>query len=213
MKKCVMGLALSVSLILSGCSFGSTTEKQLSDALNNMNSAEKQYRSEQSKLVELEKSEQQLFDEVMKLTQEQKEELGKKVSELDELLLERISHLEKEEESMATARKAVEDFNPIIEKAEDAEKKRIEELKKVVSNRYELHSAFVEEYEKLTELQKELYDMLIAEGTELPDLKELVARVNTQNEKVQAAITEFNEATGTVNDKKDELFASLEEAE
>ena len=103
MKKYIMGFVISGALILSGCSVGESVEKQLSEVLSEMYTAEQEYRNVQSEVSKLEKSEQELFTNVMKLTQGQKEELEVKVSELNALLEERVSYIDEEEASMKKA--------------------------------------------------------------------------------------------------------------
>jgi chromosome segregation ATPase len=210
-RKYVIGLVLSSILVLSGCNFGPSVEEQLSDALSDMNAAEKEYRDAQSELSKLEKSEQQLFTGIMELTQEQKEELETKVAELEKLLEQRLVHIDQEESSMKKAMELLKSFDSIIEQAEGDMKSHFEELKKAVGDRYDLHSAVVTEYKELANLQKELYEMLVTEGVELSQLKEKVGEVNAQNETVQSTINSFNEATIIVNGLKDDIFESLQD--
>lgn len=206
-----MGFVISAALILTGCSVGESVEKQLSDVLSGMYTAEQEYRDVQAEVSKLEKSEQELFTNVMKLTQGDKEELEVKVSELNALLDERVSYIDEEEASMKKANKFAESLDEIIIEADDDNYSKISELKKAVSERYELHSTFIAEYKKLVDFQKNLYAMLIDEATELPKLKDKVEEVNAQNQAVQLAINAFNESTGIVNGLKDDLFTSLEE--
>ena len=90
-------------------------------------------------------------------------------------------------------------------------KAEITELRDAINDRYDLHSNFVEKYKKLADLQKELYEMLIDEKTEVSNLQEKVTEVNEQNDAVKQVIDSFNEATGTVNKLKDDLFNKLAE--
>ena len=53
--------------------------------------------------------------------------------------------------------------------------------------------------------------MLADEETEVSNLQEKVTEVNEQNETVKEIINSFNEATGTVNKLKEDLFNKLEE--
>jgi chromosome segregation ATPase len=210
MKKKIIGFVLAGALVLSGCSIDSTIEKQLSNAITEMNSAEKEYRDAQAKLTELEKSEQNLFNETMELTKEQRDELAIKVTELEEMLGQRLTHLEVEEKSIGKAKESVDELDAIIEQADEDDKKGIKILKTAVTNRYELHSAFVAEYKKLITYQKELYGMLVAEETGLVGLKDKVGEVNAQNKLVQLAVTSFNDATAKVNVLKDDVFTRLQ---
>lgn len=197
-------------LVLTGCSLGSSTERQLADAMAEMNKAEKEYRAVQAELTELEKSEQKLFKETMELTQGQQAELTTKVAELEKLLGQRLDYLEQEELSMSKAQQSAGEFEGIIDKAADEEKSKIEELTTAVNNRYALHSAFVSDYKELCVLQQELYAMLGAEDTNVTGLQRKVGEVNIQNDNVESAITLFNEATEKVNVLKDDVFASLQ---
>lgn len=210
MKKSIVGLVLAVSLVLSGCNFESSIEKQLSNAMTEMNSAEKEYRNAQTELTELEKSEQKLFNETMELTKEQRDELETKVTELEGSLEQRLTHLEEEEESISRARDSADELDAIIKQADENDKKGIETLKTATTNRYELHAVFVAEYKKLIAEQKELYEMLVSEETGLTDLKNKVSEVNAQNELVQSAITAYNDATAKMNVLKDDVFTSLQ---
>lgn len=211
MRNYIVGFGLIATLLLSGCSFGSSVEEELSNLLSDLNKAEEQYRGAQEELNDLEKSEQALFNDMMKLTQEQHDELETKVIEVEESLEKRIALIEEEEESMKKAVESVGSFDKIVEKAEDETKSEIEKLKVAMNDRYDFHSVFIEEYKKLTELQRELYALLDAEETELPKLQELVDEVNEQNEVVIASITSFNDATATVNEIKEDIFSQLKE--
>ncbi|GEN83973.1 hypothetical protein SLU01_22850 [Sporosarcina luteola] len=213
MKKKMIGLLAVGMLVMSGCSIGASTEKQLSDTLSKMNDSESGYRSNQSKLTDLEKDEQTTFTETMDLTKEDIDKLRGKVDELEKLIDERLNHLGEEESSMKEAKGFIEELEPIAEKASDSEKDQIMKLKNAVQNRYDLHGKFVEEYKKLSSIQKEFYSMLSDEKIELTDLKQKVEEVNGQNSNVQTAINEFNEATIEVNSLKDALFSSLEKKE
>jgi chromosome segregation ATPase len=205
-----MVFVLSLALVLSGCSFGSSVEKMLSKTMTEMNTSEKEYRDGQAELTELEKSEQELFNETMELTQEQKDVLKTNVAELEDMLEQRLALIEGEEKSMSKARGSMDDLDAIIKEVDETTKKGLEDLKRAVGGRYELHSAFVSEYKQLATLQKELYAMLIAEETKLTELRDKVDEVNAKNEKVESAVTSFNDATGKVNVMKDDVLSSLQ---
>ena len=211
MKKVIMGCAAALTVFLSGCSFGTSIENQLSDTVIELNQIESKYKDVQSTLHDLEQKEQKLFNETMELTKEQRVELTAKVAELEDLLAQRLEHIEKEQSAIEKAKKSVSDFDAIIANADENDKKLIEELKSVVTSRYELHSLFVEEYKELATYQKELYEMLITENTEIIELKEQVKKVNAQNEVVQTAIDTFNKATVDVNELKDEVISGLQD--
>ncbi|WP_318616063.1 YkyA family protein [Sporosarcina sp. YIM B06819] len=206
----IMGFIVLVSLVLAGCTLGSSIEQQLADAMTAMNSAEKNYREAQSELTDLENLEQQLFNETMKLTQQQQEELTTKVAELEALLDKRLGKLEQEEVSMVKAKAFARDLDAIIEKAEEPVKAGVEGLKNKVNERYVQHAEFITAYKKLAALQKELYEMLRVEKIQLVELKDQVNDVNAQNEIVQSAVTSFNELTEEVNVQKDDVFAKFQ---
>jgi len=210
LKKNIMIVVISFVLLLSGCSFGTSVEKIVSDALAGMNSAEKEYRDGQVELTELEKSEQKLFNETMKLTQEQKEELKKNVTELESSLELRMGHIEKEEKSIKKAEDSIGSLDAAVKEADETTKKSIEQLKLAISKRYELHSVFISQYKELTTLQRELYEMLISEEIEMTVLRDKVGEVNSQNDLVKSAVTSFNDATGKMNLLKDKVFANFD---
>ncbi len=211
MQKKLIGCLLTASLVLSGCSIGTSIEKQLSDVMNTMNKSEKKYITAQEKLTGLEKSEQKLFVETMELTQEQNEELQEKVTALKESLTKRKDSIKNEEAAIKKAEESLKEIDEVIESAEKEEKKEIERLKESIAERYERHIAFVTEYKKLVNLQDELYGMLLADDTELTTLKDKVDEVNAQNDVVQNSVSEFNLATSKVNEVKDNVFKSLKE--
>ncbi len=198
-------------MLLAGCNFGSSHEKQLAATLADMNDAEKAYESAQKELTSLEKSEQQLFHEIMELTQEEKDELETKVNEIEELLEKRLTYIEEEEEAMKKAMDFANAFDDMIDKAEDADKEMLQELKAAVNDRYDLHAKFVSEYVELTALQKELYELLLEEKTDLTELTNQVEEVNTKNDTVKSAIGAFNEATASVNGLKEDVLNRLAE--
>lgn len=210
-KTCIRGIILCGALFLSGCTFGSTTDDELSKVLTEMNDAEEVYRDAQSELNKLEQTEQSLFNEIIELTQEEEEALSMKVGEIENLLEQRLVHIEEEEDSMEKAMKSVESLDSIVVKAEEDIKDEVVKLRDTATDRYTLHSTFVEEYKKLTEAQKELYEMLIVEDIDLTTLEKQVGKVNAQNETVKSTIETFNEATTSLNNLKDETFNSLKE--
>lgn len=209
MKKYIAGFALIGTLLLSGCTFGSSTQEELSNALSEMNSAEKDYREAQKELNSLEVSEQATFNEMMALTQEQQDELKTKVAEVEESLEKRLAQIKDEEASMKMAMEKVSSFDKVIDKAEDDTKSKIEELKKAVTDRYTIHSTFIEEYKKLSDMQKELYAQITNEETDIAKLQEFVSDVNEQNDTVKVAIESFNDATIKVNEMKEKVFNHL----
>lgn len=210
MRRYIVGFTIIGTLLLSGCNFGSSTEKELSNALSEMNSAEKDYRGLQEELNSLEKSEQATFNEMMNLTQEQKDELKTKLAEVEESLEKRLAQIKDEEASMEKAKETVASFDKVIEKSEGDTKKEIEELKKEINNRYDNHSIFIEEYKKLSEMQKDLYAKLSDEEADITVLQDLVGEVNKQNDVVKKSIESFNGSTVKVNDIKEKLFNDLE---
>ncbi|MCZ2258928.1 YkyA family protein [Sporosarcina sp. G11-34] len=209
MKNYIMGFVIICALVLSGCSFGKSVEKQLSDTLSKMYNAEEVYRDRQAGLSELEKSEQELFISAMELTQEETKELKEKVSKLEEMLNERLSEVKEEEASMKKAKELTKSLDEAISKVDDIHKKEVEALKNAVANRYELHATFIAEYKKLASIQTDLYEMLTNEETNMPELTSKVDEVNTQNEIVQSAVHIFNESTETVNRLKEDMFTSF----
>lgn len=206
MKEYLAGFILITSLFLTGCSFGSSFDSQLSKVLADVNSDEKAYRDAQKNLSKVEKSEQQLFFETTKLTQEDKVELESNVAELNEMLAERLELLSEEESSINEAKSTFSALDGIIEKAEADEVKNTDAFKKAMGERYENHYTVVVEYKKLTTVQKELYDMLVDEQTSLADLETKVGEVNDQNETVKLVVNTFNESTEVVNSLQDKLF-------
>jgi len=210
LRRYIAGFAIVGTLLLSGCTFGSSTEKELSNALMDMNDAEKDYRGLQEELNSLEKSEQATFNEMMNLTQEQKDELKTKLGEVEESLEKRLEQIKDEEASMEKAKETVSSFDKVIEKAEGDTKKEVEELKKAINSRYDNHSIFIEEYKKLSEMQKNLYAKISDEEADITELQDLVGEVNKQNDVVKESIELFNESTVKVNDIKEKLFNDLE---
>lgn len=203
---------LSGILLLSGCSFGSTTDEELAKVLTEMNDAEEASNEAQAELNQLEQSEQDLFNKMMDLTQEEQEELKTKVTEIEELLKERLTYINEEEASVKKAKESVKALDSIVGKVEDAEKGEVEELRDTVNDRYELHSVFVEAYKKLTDSQQLLYKMLLEEDADLAKLEEQVDEVNNHNETVKSAIQDFNEATAKLNQLKDDTFSLLKKS-
>ncbi|MDW0115875.1 YkyA family protein [Sporosarcina thermotolerans] len=210
MKKNLLGFLVIGVMILSGCSIGVSTEKQLSDTLSKMNDSESEYRNTQSEMTEMELTEQKIFEETMELTKEDVDKLRSNVTELEKLIEERLGQLGKEKESMKEAEGFIKELDTILEKASESEKSQVEKLKVSVQKRYELHRSFVDEYRKLASLQKEFYSVLSKEDVKLEELKQRVEEINEQNAVVKTAIADFNEATKEVNSIKDDVFSSLE---
>lgn len=197
-------------LLLSGCSFDSPIAKDLSDVLLDMHQAEKEYRTSQKKIIELEKSEQTLFSEAMELTQTEEVELKTRVEELTQLLEKRLLLLADEEASMKEAATFIPNIKKVIESNQTKIDKDLTKLKDLIANRYELHEAFVKSYIKLSELQAELYTMILEEDIQYKELQEQVTAINMQSEIVDNAIEQFNKATEMMNESKGEVFNLLE---
>lgn len=200
-----------VLLLLSGCSLGTSTEKQLSDVMTTMNKSETDYKSAQKELTKLEKSEQKLFFDTMELTQEQMTDLQDNVAEMKKSLAKRKELVASEESAISKASKSSAELENVQKQSNEKDKKNIANLEKSISKRYENHTAFTLEYRALLKLQEELYEMLNKEESNLTNLKSKVKEVNKQNEVVQLAIAEFNESTVKVNKIKDDVFKSFKE--
>lgn len=211
MRKYLVGFMLC-GILLSGCSFGSSTDEELVKVLTEMNDAEEASSGAQEELNKLEQSEQALFNKMMDLTQEEQEELKTKVTEIEELLKQRLTFIEEEEASVKKAKESVKSLDNIVGKVEDAEKGEVEELRDTVNDRYDLHSVFIEAYKKLTDSQQLLYTMLLEEDADLATLEEQVDEVNKNNEIVKSSIEDFNEATVKLNQLKDDTFSLLKKS-
>lgn len=210
MKKGLIGLVLSSTIVLSGCNFGASTHEQLSEALSSIYEEEKGYRDAQKKLASLEKKEQKTFNEVMALTQEDTEKVKTFVSELNDSVEQRLALLEEEKQSMKNAEEKVSAIEDVAsEVKDDKSKTSIKELDKAMDDRYTAHEKVTTEYEALTEKQTVLYEMLLNEETKQEDLQKQVAEVNSQNDKVQEAIQTFNDFTIAINELKSNVYSTL----
>lgn len=196
-------------LFLASCSSSSPIAKELSEILSSMYEAEKDYRTSQKKLHEIEKSEQLIFDDAMQLTQIEDAELEIKVAELNESLEKRILLVDTEAGSMQEASSYITDIEKMIENNSIKSKEDIRQFLSTVQSRYELHGEFSEEYRGLLDNQNKLYNMLLDEEVEYKDLREQVKIINDKNNAVQELINEFNEYTATMNEEKEEVFDLL----
>ncbi|MBU0904950.1 MAG: YkyA family protein [Planococcaceae bacterium] len=210
MKKGLIGLVLSSTIVLSGCTFGASAHEQLSEALSTVFEEEKGYRDAQKELASLEKKEQETFNEVMALTQEDTEKVKTLVSELNDSVEQRLALLEEEKQSMKNAEEKVSAVEDVASEVKDEKSKTsIKELDKALDDRYAAHDKVSTEYEALTEKQTVLYEMLLNEETKQEDLQKQVAEVNSQNEKVQEAIQTFNDSTIAINELKSNVYSTL----
>ena len=210
MKKGLIGIVLSSTIVLSGCTFGASAHEQLSEALSTIYEEEKGYREAQKELASLEKKEQKTFNEVMALTQEDTEKVKTLVSELNDSVEQRLALLEEEKQSMKNAEEKVSAIEDVAsEVKDDKSKTSIKELDKALDDRYAAHDKVSTEYEALTEKQTVLYEMLLNEETKQEDLQKQVAEVNSQNDKVQEAIQTFNESTIAINELKSNVYSTL----
>ncbi|MFC4409363.1 YkyA family protein [Chungangia koreensis] len=207
MNRIIIISLFSFILLLSGCSFGTSTESSLNDVLSKVYEDEEGYRTAQEQLSELEKNEQTSFKEMMELTQEQKEELSAKVSEMETSLEERLKLISAEEESINQAEETFKEIDGVIEQAEEEDVKGIlQDMKAEMTERFSMHEEFIKQYEQLSELQRSLYAMLADNQTEMPALQNKVKEVNVQNDAVQKVIAQFNEHTKIFNDLKNEVY-------
>lgn len=195
-------------MTLSGCLYGSPLAQELSDLLVDMHDAEKEYRTSNKKLNEIEKSEQVIFDEAMELTQEDVD-LETKVEEMEKLLGQRLELIEKEKASMELAASFIPKIEDLSIDEQEKMKKDIKRIVELVKHRYELHAVFIKEYKQLCELQENLYRMLLEVEIEYKQLQEQVISINAQNDIVHDAIEKFNEATIEMNNWKEEVFETL----
>lgn len=210
MKKVWLGFIIGFSLLLSACTFGDSTETQLTEVLSVVYDKEEGYRNAQEELSELEKQEQTTFNEVMELTQKDKEKVATLATELESSVTKRLSLLEQETEAMENAQTSLSAFEDLMKDTKDEETKSLlKELKDALDNRYKAHESVNEEYLKLAELQQTLYGLLPNEETKQIELQEQVDLVNTQNEMVQSAIQAFNESTKEVNQVKEKVYSKL----
>jgi len=209
MKKGLMGFVFVSSLFLTACTFGDSTESQLTDVLSNVYEEEKGYRDAQTELAKLEKEEQTTFNQVMELTQKDKEQVTILADELEASVSKRVTLIEQESNSMENAENSLSGFEDILKDSKDDESKVLKELRTALEARYEAHENVSKEYLALTDLQQKLYALLPKEETEQAVLQEQVVLVNEQNEKVQSAIEAFNDSTKEANELKKTVYNTL----
>lgn len=209
MKKWV-GIVSVSALLLAGCTFGDSTEQQLSEVLQQMHTAEEEYRSVQDPLNEAEQKEYALFEEVLALEQEQTEELTEKLEELSALVAERRDLLSTEKQSIDAALKAS-DFSTLDIPEEN--QSYVTQIDEAYDARYSTYEQLYAEYEKLLALQENLYTEMAREDVAIDQIRDLVQQVNAQNEVVQTQVTAMNEQTEQFNQTTDEVFESLQNEE
>lgn len=209
MKKSIVVLTLS-ALTLSGCTFGDSTEQQISEVLQNMHNAEEPYRSVQSDLNNVEQQEYQLFEELLTLNQEQQEELTAKVSELQTLAEQRKELLITEKESMDEALEAS-DFSAL--EVEEDHEALISEIDNAYDIRYASYEEVYGNYEELIGLQESLYSEMLAEDVSIEMIREWIQQVNDQNDQVQLTVEEMNSATSDFNELSSSVFEQLQNEE
>lgn len=212
MKKGFITLAITC-IVLSGCSFGGSVEKKLSDTMTSMSDSEKAYRDAQAELTKLEEREQELFKSTMELTKEDDDKVKGNVEELKTSVENRLKVLDKELDSIRSSKETAGKLKDVLEKADGQEKENIKAFQELLDKRYDLHSTFAEDYKSLAAKQKEFYEMLDRENAAIDQLKEKVEEINSLNGKVKSAIEEFNQTTKEVNALKDKLFSSLNSKE
>lgn len=213
MKKFIVTIVVLGAVLLTACSFNTTTEDKVSTILGDIYNAEKTYRTNQETLQGLEEAEQQLFNETMELTQEETDLLADQVKELQEMLEERLVKITEEAEAMKEAQALVPDLEKIEEQADGDDQPEIAKLKDAIQHRYQTHDIFVESYHELTTLQKQLYEMLLEEEADAATLEEQVDAVNEQNQKVMVAVEDFNQATAELNEIREEVYKSFKKNE
>ena len=209
MKKWV-GIVSVSALLLGGCTFGDSTEQQLSEVLQQMHTAEEEYRSVQDPLNEAEQKEYALFEEVLALEQEQTDELTEKLEELSALVAERRDLLSTEKQSIDAALEAS-DFSTLDIPEEN--QSYVTQIDQAYDARYATYEQLYAEYEKLLALQENLYTEMAREDVAIDQIRDLVQRVNAQNEVVQTQVTAMNEQTEQFNQTTDEVFESLQNEE
>lgn len=205
----IVGITLSVMLLLTGCSFGTSSDKELSKVLAEMNEAEEASHKAQEELNKLEETEQTIFNEMMDLTREDEEELKGNVSDVQESLNKRLAYIEEEEEAVKKAKESAKSLDSLADKVDDEAKSDVQKLRDQVNERYDFHAIFVEDYRKLAESQKKLYELLLDKEVDLKTLDKQVDEVNKQNDIVKSSIEKFNEATVSLNKLKDNTFTLL----
>ncbi|XKH51553.1 YkyA family protein [Chryseomicrobium palamuruense] len=209
MKKWV-GIVSVSALLLAGCTFGDSTEQQLSEVLQQMHTAEEEYRSVQDPLNEAEQKEYALFEEVLALEQEQTDELTEKLEELSALVAERRDLLSTEKQSIDAALEAS-DFSTLDIPEEN--QSYVTQIDETYDARYATYEQLYSEYEKLLALQENLYTEMAREDVAIDQIRDLVQQVNAQNEVVQTQVTAMNEQTEQFNQTTDEVFESLQNEE
>jgi len=209
MKKWI-GIVSVSTLLLSGCTFGDSSEQQISEVLQQMHTAEEGYRSVQDDMNAAEQKEYTLFEEVLSLEQEQTEELTTKIDEMKASLNERKELVATEKESMDSAL-AASDFSE-LEVDQDVQA-LIDQIDAAYDARYATYENLYTNYESLLTLQETMYDEMLGEEVSIEAIRELVQQVNAQNDQVQQLVTEMNEQTEEFNRVTDEVFETLQQEE
>lgn len=209
MKK-MFGLFMITFLLLTGCTFGDSTEQQLSEVLQAMHDAEEGYRSVQGDLNSIEQSEYKLFEEILALEQQQQDVLQEKVTELNDLADERKELLATEKASMEEAYEA-KDFSQL--EIEEEHQTYIDDISAAYDTRYASYGEVYSNYEELLEIQSSLYSEMIKEDVSIDVIREKIQQVNAQNEKVQQTVSAMNTATEEFNSVTEKVFEALRSEE
>jgi len=208
MKKISIISVMFVTIfVLSGCFNQQTPEEQLYDVLEKAVDLEKDFENQQDPLLDLENEEKELYNQIISLGMKEYDKIVQLSKQAIEIVDKRKDLMEKENDSILSAKKEFEKMKPILEKIEDENNKKLgEKLYDTMMDRYDAHEKLYEKYMEGLSYDRELYEMFQNKDLSMKDLQSQIEKINQTYEEVIKANQVFNDTTNQYNQDKMEFY-------
>jgi len=208
MKKISIISVMFVTIfVLSGCFNQQTPEEQIYDVLEKAVDLEKDFENQQDPLLDLENEEKELYNQIISLGMKEYDKIVQLSKQAIEIVDKRKDLMEKENDSILSAKKEFEKMKPILEKIEDENNKKLgEKLYDTMMDRYDAHEKLYEKYMEGLSYDRELYEMFQNKDLSMKDLQSQIEKINQTYEEVIKANQVFNDTTNQYNQDKMEFY-------
>jgi len=208
MKKIsIFSVMLITIFVLSGCFNQQTPEEEIYDVLERAVELEKDFENQQNPLLDLENEEKELYNQIISLGLKEYDKIVQLSKQAIEIVDKRKDLMEKENESIRSAKKEFEKVKPILEKIEDENNKKLgEKLYETMMDRYDAHEKLYDKYMEGLTYDRELYEMFQNKDLSMKDLQSQIEKINQTYEEVIKANQVFNDTTNQYNQDKMEFY-------
>lgn len=207
LKKIFLTVVIIALFVLTGCFNRQTPEEKIYEILENVVKLEEVFEDQQKPLLDLENEEKALYDQIISLGMKEYDKIVELSNKAIEIVDKRKELMEKENNSILSAKEAFVKIEPIISEIEDDKTKKLgEKLYDTMMKRYEAHEQLFEKYMEGLSNDRKLYEMLKNKEMSMKELQDQIEKINKTYEEVIEVNQLFNDSTNQYNQEKMEFY-------